>query len=811
MRSLTTAIPCINVSGPTARRRHYQRSPPPLLSHRRCGDPTLLSKISNTLLVIFERNSGSIFVYKTRIDADEVEGLQTKSSSQHVSPLPSQHASVASSAGTVTPSSGAVQSSHQSVSSLSNDETVRSRHQAEDDRPRDVEPEPSQAPLGDEGLLTTDTTQEQEAADDIYRLYPKWPREGSKLEERDPMFWTVVAIDIFSLFVPVYFLVLAILGEVVHGKPIDSEPWGKTLMSINKIGVTAYPHFFAIIAVRGTEMISSWLTARGATIGLLEQLFGSTNLIGTIKTQIMLRDFNLIALAMMALWALSPLGGQGILRLVTIQNSDRTTQGSVYYLDTSPSAQVSAFDSSNYFNYDSIISVYQAALVSPNSTQMGPQDIWGNVKIPRLEALDSASTNSDGWIDVSHDRRHTPYSSLVGMSLANVSDRGVSNFVIPTSYYNLVCPESAKVLPYGEEILWGSPAGGVVRANGQYITGFGSQRFEDSLNLKPNNFWSIGTFTDQHNGTFGNNTWTRKASDPLSMYFQFNSYDSPEPNGTQLIVAFNCLLFNSNVESMVRCTGKTCEVTSMRPSQSTSNPSNSTPLDNLGAAQSFFDYFAATAGPTGSGIVTEFNQNSFLLQYLQTGFNPIGTVGGTTAVNLTTIPAPILAERLARLMNTLWLPSLSLELVTGNFNPASLGFNQTPGLSSATADLVTPVQIYACSHPWFVLLLLSASCLLLVEAVGMWLKYFSSLVAPKIVGHFSSLTRDNPEMEMRIPPGGTALDGFERARLLRNVRVRFGDSKPRNPVMGHIILKVVDDDQAEGGSYRRLVKGRRYE
>jgi hypothetical protein len=65
-------------------------------------------------------------------------------------------------------------------------------------------------------------------------------------------------------------------------------------------------------------MIATYFTERGTTVGLLEQLFGSTTVASTLKTQLMLRQYNFVAVLLLLLWSLSPLGGQGVLRLITV-------------------------------------------------------------------------------------------------------------------------------------------------------------------------------------------------------------------------------------------------------------------------------------------------------------------------------------------------------------------------------------------------------------------------------------------------------------------------------------------------------------
>ncbi len=56
---------------------------------------------------------------------------------------------------------------------------------------------------------------------------------------------------------------------------------------------------------------------------------------------------------------------------------------------------------------------------------------------------------------------------------------------------------------------------------------------------------------------------------------------------------------------------------------------------------------------------------------------------------------------------------------------------------------------------------------------------------PDIPTHASSLKRNNPYIP--LPPCGNTLDGMERARALKHVRVRLQDVQPDTPV-GHVAL-----------------------
>jgi hypothetical protein len=572
-------------------------------------------------------------------------------------------------------------------------------------------------------------------------------------------------------------------------------------------------------------MIATWFTARGARIELLEQLFGSTSVVGTANTIYKLRPYNLVAVALVSMWALSPVGSQAILRLLEAGNRSSSAQGPVYFISSSITSNASEFLGASDWLTDSFFSVYQASLIAPNATQRSPQDFWGNLKTPSIEKLNANSVSPDGWITVPQE---PSYSSLVGIPIANLSTEGTSQFMLPSSYFTLNCPEGAQVLPWNEEVLWTEGGGGVLRGNtSRGITGFGSIRVNNpssnGIEEVPNNYWSVGTFTSPRA------PWYRPPTEPMSIYFQFVTINSTNTtqetsgnkptkrqndsfsnniiitnntNFTQDLTVLNCRLTFTNVQSQVQCGGKSCHVVSMKQaSNSTPESSYATPLDQKNGAQTFFDTFALTSGQ--DLLLNDFNKNSFLMQYLKYGFNPIGTPNYNTYIELSAIPGPLLVERLSRLMNSLWLPSLSLEFLTGNFPP---DLNAVTGIDSSLATNTTTEEIYLCSTVWYVFLLLSATVLFAVALVGTWLKYFRT-VAPDIVGHISSLTRDNPYV--KIPGGGSSLSGFKRARYLKDVEIKIADLKPDDEV-GRIVIMSVDEANPRGSGHE-LGRKRKYE
>ena len=109
---------------------------------------------------------------------------------------------------------------------------------------------------------------------------------------------------------------------------------------------------------------------------------------------------------------------------------------------------------------------------------------------------------------------------------------------------------------------------------------------------------------------------------------------------------------------------------------------------------------------------------------------------------------------------------------------------------------------YRLSIPWVIADLMSNTVLLAAAVISFWLR--KQTLAPDIFGYVSSLTRDNPNI--RLPEGGTALSGLDRARLLKDMRVRIVDVGSSDGV-GRVILAHAD---APPVMVRGLEKGKHY-
>jgi hypothetical protein len=70
-----------------------------------------------------------------------------------------------------------------------------------------------------------------------------------------------------------------------------------------------FPILFASVLGRAVHAILIWRLENGERIGILDTLAGSTSLTSTFTSQLQLRRITLLGVTLIAVWALSPVGG----------------------------------------------------------------------------------------------------------------------------------------------------------------------------------------------------------------------------------------------------------------------------------------------------------------------------------------------------------------------------------------------------------------------------------------------------------------------------------------------------------------------
>jgi hypothetical protein len=257
------------------------------------------------------------------------------------------------------------------------------------------------------------------------------------------------------------------------------------------------------------------------------------------------------------------------------------------------------------------------------------------------------------------------------------------------------------------------------------------------------------------------------------------------PRQQQVVASFNFSLATTYVESNVICKGQSCYIARMRRSTVNKSPSYLTGVtSDLSILVNFFVAFAAATGYGGDGAISP---TALYVVGSDAPFDHGLQTNGITNANLN---AHDVSLRLATLMNTYWQSSLSIAYVatgsTGtnvNLTALRLGLDYPFIATNTTAATTSSVTLYAADHIWVGLTIAISFILLCCGVSGMFFTYAAS--APNILGFVSTMTIDNPYVKHATGDG--MLDGLERARLLKDVRVRIADVKAGER-KGHIAL-----------------------
>jgi hypothetical protein len=101
----------------------------------------------------------------------------------------------------------------------------------------------------------------------------------------------------------------------------------------------------------------------------------------------------------------------------------------------------------------------------------------------------------------------------------------------------------------------------------------------------------------------------------------------------------------------------------------------------------------------------------------------------------------------------------------------------------------TNVQIFRVSYPWIAVFLLSTLAMLFSAIVGVL--FSRNTVVPDYLGYVSTLAKESPYV--RMPNGGVNLDGMDRARLMKHLRVRLGNVDEGRGDVGKLAFARLED------------------
>ncbi|KAH8155617.1 uncharacterized protein LAJ45_00627 [Morchella importuna] len=431
-------------------------------------------------------------------------------------------------------------------------------------------------------------------------------------------------------------------------------------------------------------------------------------------------------------------------------------------------------------------------------------DIWGNVKIPKLESLNQSTSDIDSWVQVPKNQ-NISYVSLIGVPMAGTEliRQTFSKFTIQYTYFNWDCtkPDNRTISdPWFAEI-------GI---NVNKTLNFNVQPYRSSMFVRMP-------------------TVRRKLGlvylDPARFLYvsRINEGDSVDYPGISNLWRW---LTTSN-----------CSVTRLRPYVTIAQrPATHTALD--GTDDSVITGFSDTNRQpnvvryTILATATErFIQDPDTVTRISNHDFELATASDGLLTNISSLSKETFQTRFGLAFNSYYTGTLAPSYIAGT----PLSFDELLAFDSSDSAYLTPDEPrrynhtltgpmamrlpgnhtfiaretstkfvfqekkYVCDKMWLWILVATTAVLIIAAHLGTYLKCMS--VAPDILGSVSSLTRDNPYIP--LPGGGCILEGAERTRLLAGLEVRVVDVRP-NEEVGHIALSSLKD------GVKPLVKGRLY-
>ncbi|EXJ74575.1 uncharacterized protein A1O5_02871 [Cladophialophora psammophila CBS 110553] len=622
-----------------------------------------------------------------------------------------------------------------------------------------------------------------------------WPKDPVPLvpDTKDRIFMWLY--DGILLAVPL--VLVAKIGLVIGAWKLDRQHRGDEIDLVSRLTTfliefngqmtTAFTIVFVTIISTLVRRYALWKAQTGARVSDLEQLQGSISLPSTLKLIWSLRAFTTMSAALVAIWSFYYLGSQA-----SKQEFQRVDSRSYHQINgyTASTSLQSGFSSSYGNTYHSFsIDDLNAALIaavsftkpdynSPTATPKGTDSI-GSAVVPDLNAiLDqgwwvndigyvSPRPSRHGWVNVAHQSqlmKSDDYSAFIGRAtyfelssdaygpIFQQINGFLGEYTLPTRYLAVKCARPI-ILPY--------------------------ETFPD------------GTYMNQSVSL--NLTHVRPDAPkdgegyPLR---EFNLSTRWIPDNDQSIVSYGssrqtCNITYVKVDMQVHCGVSGCFPIKMRYKNNMSRQnvtSFSTPFDDDAFAERFFSALLLSRGAQRNASTTTDIGGSLTLGLQNFLGQPEGSIGeGDNYDQFLSTQQRGLELPLTQYFNTYYILSQVVTGVAPSYAPDDTQFQALP-IHGALYD-----PHYAILWGWIAVDFVSCIILLIAAIIACWLRIHT--LAPDIFGYVSSLTRDNPHVA--LPDNGTTLNGLERARLLRNVKVKIGDVSSPDEESGRVGLAQV--------------------
>ncbi|CAO2647197.1 Nn.00g081190.m01.CDS01 [Neocucurbitaria sp. VM-36] len=595
---------------------------------------------------------------------------------------------------------------------------------------------------------------------------PEKPGPGT-LRRSPFQWWFLTPMDVLLAFTPLFFLIVACLALSLNNRP--TSKYGSDIRAITLFLPTVFPIVYAAILGKMLRRIGLFKAERSATIGTIERLIGCQSLFSAFERQLAFRRVDLLGATILIAWLLSPLGGQSSLRLLStkprlVESNDESV---MYYPIEGYIRNMQLAVSWGWFLNAPI---YTTALITAGSYMNSSLDMAGYVRIPRLASLPTyvPGGRDFAWHEVG-DLFSVEYSSLFGIPVAGLPEKGNTTFTITSHYWSIDC-EKMKVRV--------GRTGSILDSNTTF-----QMRYTNGSIFQFASIWY-----------------------PPSKALDEDETLDPLDPGSQISETL-CVKKPVAVESKVACEAYACAVQEMRMLNRTdilqAGPSFAGSLRPEDAAflEISMGIISATAdnrNDASSDLVEHWLLDPNLGSY-EVDLNPDSVDSAPLQwVELSKVPTAAFNQRLEMAINTYWDVTLGVTLRKGNITrdrvkDFEMHSNTEPSLSytwntTGIHHVQHAGEQYVC-HVWFAVITIAISLFLVAAAlVALILGILTK--APDTLGYVSTSARDNPYVTTQV---ASHLDGLEAARELRNVRIRIGDVNSTAEV-GHVAFASMDTE-----------------
>lgn len=645
----------------------------------------------------------------------------------------------------------------------------------------------------------------------VPELPHQWPAEPVPLTPEPTTERWLLAYDIALCVIPLALIAKAVMCIVASVIDKKNTGWDVDkvhaltiyLLKFNHQLTTIFTVVFVLIITTLVRRLALFMAQEGsATVAKLEQLQASISLPGTLKAIWSLRSFGRTSCILLFVWGWFYLGSQAVTSEYKYKTSAAhrkvpmayfsTERPSLFYANGSP-AVVSSLDISTINAMYSVFSTVSAT----HGTSEAAYDLNGAAKVPYLRRDGSPDfggkplrKNRHGYFDIK-EASNVIYASWIGTSIFTFfgGENGLyingveGTYTTNSTFLNATCSVPG------------------VREAAAFPSGV-DPKAQISINM-----------------TARDAALPLQPQDPPPTFDIWARFNESSP-----VMYTTCSLQQIPVQLKLECVTATCAAKQVRFTPGLS-PVNRTAFDNGNFTSAFFenlllsqgfpgDYEYSISNLAGNGLVSAiFTAFDTIADTINDPIdNPISSLDPSYIAPGGTFQSDV-SIAITQIINTYY--DASIDPLQGsyqdplirqdNINDLVIGNITSPGWYHGTfkGNLYSPQ--YVLSIPWVIVDLMSCQILLLAAVAAAWLR--KRTLAPDIFGYVSSLTRDNPHLN--LPDGGSTMSGMERARALKKVKIRIGDVADENGV-GRVGLRHAGPEVESTAEMVHLKRDRQY-